>query len=153
VVEAANDEVWPVLEATELTPCEAVQVGGIVRQSVLQGTFDPGVAGLLGVEVRGVGRQVGHREVARVRSKEGSRPMCAVGIKPVPDDQEGSADLSPEVLQGLDHRAACDAASEVPCIQPPGRRDRDDTGDLASLADTPEHGTVRNSVWDRVIRW
>jgi len=29
VVEAASDEVWPVLEATELTPGEAVQVGDV----------------------------------------------------------------------------------------------------------------------------
>ena len=127
------------LEATELTPGEAMQVGDVVRQSVLHGTFDTGVARLLGVEVRGVCWQVGHREVASVGGEEGGGPASAVGVEPVPDDQERPADLAAEVSQGLDHRAACDAAPEVPCTQPPGRRDRDDTGDLASLAHPPEH--------------
>ena len=60
-----------------------------------------------------MGGQVGHREVASVGCEEGGGPAGAVGVEPVPDDQERPADLAAEVSQGLDHRAACDAAPEV----------------------------------------
>jgi hypothetical protein len=106
VSETADDEIRAVLEAAELASGETMQVCGVMRQGVLHGTFDTGIAWLLGVEVRGIGWQVGRREVARVGSEEGSRPVCAMGIEPLPDDQERPADLSPEVLQGLDHCAA-----------------------------------------------
>ena len=60
-----------------------------------------------------MGGQVGHREVASVGCEEGGGPAGAVGVEPVPDDQERPADLAAEVSQGSDHRAACDAAPEV----------------------------------------
>src|SRR3712207_9345765 len=59
-----SDQVWPMLEAAELAPGEAMQVGDGTGQGVLHGALDAGIAGLLGVELGGVGRQVGHREVA-----------------------------------------------------------------------------------------
>ncbi len=52
MVETADDGFWPVLEAAELAPGEPVQVGGVVWQCVLHGTFDTGIAPLLGVEAR-----------------------------------------------------------------------------------------------------
>jgi hypothetical protein len=57
-----------------------------------------------------------------------------VRIEPVPDNQEGVADLAPEVPQGLDDKRARDAAAEMSGIQAPCGRDRDDAGDLAPLA-------------------
>src|SRR3712207_8016720 len=60
-----SDQVWPMLEAAELAPGEAMQVGDGTGQGVLHGALDAGIAGLLGVELGGVGRQVGHREVDR----------------------------------------------------------------------------------------
>src|SRR5215210_4211564 len=101
--ETADDEVRPVLQAAKRAPDELTEVGNVARQRVLHGAFDPGIAGLLGVEVRGVGRQVGHREVARMARQKGGRAAGAMGVQPVPDDQEGPADLAPEVPQGPDH--------------------------------------------------
>src|SRR5215213_500402 len=57
--ETADDEVRPVLQASKGAPDELTEVGNVARQRVLHGAFDPGIAGLLGVEVRGVGRQCG----------------------------------------------------------------------------------------------
>jgi hypothetical protein len=127
------------LEAAELAPSAPVEVGDIGWQRVLQGAFDAGIAELLGIEIRGIGRQVGHREVARVGGQEGRHPAGAVGIEPVPDDQKGTADLAPEVPQGLDDQFAGDAAAEVSGIKLPRRGDRDDAGDLAALAQPLQH--------------
>jgi hypothetical protein len=134
VPEAADDEIRAALEAAELAPRTLVEVGDIGWQRVLHGAFDAGVAELLGIEVGGVGRQIGHREVARVGGQEGRRPAGAVRIEPVPDNQKGVADLAPEVPQGLGDKRARDAAAEMSGIQAPCGRDRDDAGDLASLA-------------------
>jgi hypothetical protein len=134
VLEAADDELRAVLEAAELAPSAPVEVGDIEWQRILHGLFDTGVAELLGIEIRGIGRQVGHGEVARVGRQEGCRPAGAVRIEPIPDDQEGVADLAPEVPQGLDDKLARDATPKMSGIQSPCGRDRDDAGDLAPLA-------------------
>ena len=113
MLEAADDELRAVLEAAELAPSAPVEVGDIEWQRILHGAFDAGVAELLGVEIRGIGRQIGHGEVARVGGQEGGGPAGAVRIEPIPDNQEGVADLAPEVPQGLDDKRARDAAAEM----------------------------------------
>src|SRR5215218_6218361 len=95
--ETADDEVRPVLQPAKGAPDGPVEVGNVAWQRVFHDAFDPGIAGLLGIEVRGIGRQVGHREVARMACQEGSRAVGAMGVQPVPDDQEGPADLAPEM--------------------------------------------------------
>ena len=134
MLEAADNELRAVLEAAELAPSAPVEVGDIEWQRILHGAFDAGVAELLGVEIRGIGRQIGHGEVARVGGQEGGGPAGAVRIEPVPDHQERPAEFAPEVPQGLDDKRARDAAAEMSGIQAPCGRDRDDAGDLASLA-------------------
>jgi hypothetical protein len=136
--EAADDQVWPMLKTAELAPGEAMQAGDGTGQGVLHGALDAGIAGLLGVELGGVGRQVGHREVAWVRGEEGGCPVCPVRVEPVPDHQDRRADLPAEVPQGQDHRPARDSAADVPRVEPAVGGDRDDAGDLAPLADAPQ---------------
>src|SRR5918993_4373078 len=72
--EAARDQFRPLLEPAELAPGKAMQVGDGVGQGVFHGALDTSIARLLGIELRGVGRQVGHREVPRVRGEEGGCP-------------------------------------------------------------------------------
>ena len=137
--EAADDEVRPMLQASKGAPDELTELGNVARQRVFHDALDPGIAGLLGIEVRGVGRQLGHREVVRMSRQKGSRAAGAMGVQPVPDDQEGPADLAPEVPQGPDHHPARDAAADVPGVQLPRRGHRDHAGHLAPLAQPPQH--------------
>ena len=136
--EAARDQFRPLLEPAELAPGKAMQVGDGVGQGVFHGALDTSIARLLGIELRGVGRQVGHREVRRVRGEEGGCPARPVRVEPVPDHEEWRADLPAEVPQGQDHRRARDAAADVPRIEPAVRGDCDDAGDLAPLAHAPQ---------------
>src|SRR5215210_4949780 len=83
--EAARDQFRPLLEPAELAPGKAMQVGDGVGQGVFHGALDTSIARLLGIELRGVGRQVGHREVPRVRGEEGgcpARPVRVPGFRP-----------------------------------------------------------------------
>jgi hypothetical protein len=139
MLETADDDVGPVLQTAKRAPDELTEVGNVAWQRVFHDAFDPGITGLLGIEVRGIGRQVGHREVARMSHQEGSRAVGAMSIQPVPDDQEGLADLASEMPQGPDHHLARDAASDMPGVQPPRRGHRDHAGHLASLAQPPQH--------------
>ena len=127
------------LEAAELAPSALVEVGDVGWQRIFHGPFDAGIAEFLRVEIGGIGGQVGHREVARVGRQECRRSAGAVRVEPIPDNQEGAADLAPEVPQGLNHRLAGNAAPEVPGIELSGRGDRDDAGDLAPLAQAFQH--------------
>ena len=136
--EAADDQFRPFLEAPKLAPGETMQASDGAGQGILHGTLGAGIARLLGIELRGVGRQVGHREVPRVRGEEGGRPARPVRVEAVPDHEERRADLPAEVPQGQDHRRARDAAADVPRVEPTIWGDRDDAGDLAPLADAPQ---------------
>ncbi len=62
--ETADDEVGPVLQTAEGAADAPVELGNVAGQCVFHGAFDPGIAQLLGIEIRRVGRQVGHREIA-----------------------------------------------------------------------------------------
>jgi hypothetical protein len=97
--EAADDQVWPLLEAAELAPGEAMQVGDGVRQDVLHGALDTGIARLLGVEFGGVGRQGVYREVPRLRGEEGGCSTRPVRVEPIPEHQERPANLAAEVAR------------------------------------------------------
>ena len=116
MLETADDEVRPVLQTAKRAPDELPEVGDVAWQRVFHDALDPGIAGFLGIEIRGAGWQIGHREVARMARQEGGRAVGAMGVQPVPDDQERPADLAPEVPQGPDHYLARDAASDVPGI-------------------------------------
>src|SRR3712207_6820309 len=76
--EAADDQFRPVLKTAEPAPDETMQVGDAARQGVVHRALDAGIARLLGIELRSVSRQVGHREVLRVGREEGGRPACPV---------------------------------------------------------------------------
>ena len=90
------------LETAKLAPGEPVQLGGVAWQGTLHGPFDTGIAWLLRIQFGRIGRQVGHREVAPVRSQKSRGPVGPVGVEPVPDHQERPAEFAPEVPQGLD---------------------------------------------------
>jgi hypothetical protein len=138
VPEAADDQFWPLLETPELAPSEAMQVRDGVGQGVLHSALDAGIARLLGIELGGVGRQVGDREVPRVRSEKGGCPACPVRVEPIPDHEEWRTDLPAEVPEGQDDCRARDTAADAPYIEPAIGGDRDDAGDLAPLADAPQ---------------
>src|SRR5579883_1691457 len=109
MLEEADDTLWSALQAAERASGEVVQFVDRSWQGVLHGPLDPGIALLLGVQFWGVSRQVGGREVRRVRDEEGGRRARAMGVEPVPDHEQRRANLSTEVAQGQDHRSARDA--------------------------------------------
>ena len=55
--ETADDEVRPVLQASKGAPDELTEVGNVAWQRVFHDALDPGIAGFLGIEIRGVGRE------------------------------------------------------------------------------------------------
>jgi hypothetical protein len=80
VPKEACDHLGLALQAAKLAAGQAVQVGDLLGQRVLHGPFDAGIALLLGIELRDIGRQVGHRIVLRVRSNEGVCRLRAVRV-------------------------------------------------------------------------
>ena len=132
--ETSGDQFGSLLESAKLAPGKAMQVSDGVGQSILHRALDAGIARLLGIEFGGVGRQVGHREVARVRVEEGGCLARPMRVESVPNHEKWRTDLPTEVPEGQDHRRARDSAAEVPGIEPAIGGNRDDAGDLAPLA-------------------
>ena len=67
----ADDHFGPSLQAAELAAGQPVQVGDGSGQRVLHGSLDEGIALLLGIELRRIGRQISHRIILRVGRDEG----------------------------------------------------------------------------------
>ena len=66
MAETADDKVGSVLSTAEGAADALVEVGNVAGQCVFHGAFDPGLAEPPWIEIRGLGRQVGHRAIARM---------------------------------------------------------------------------------------
>ena len=62
-----------------------------------------------------------------------------MGLQTIPDEDHGPPDPAAEVLQEHDHVLAVDRVVEVLLVDPTRCRQPDGRGDLAPLADRPEH--------------
>jgi hypothetical protein len=83
VPKEADDHLGSALEADEFAARQTMQVGDRIGQRVCQGALDERIALLLGIEFRGIGRQVSHRIVLRVGRDEACGGAGAMGVEPV----------------------------------------------------------------------
>jgi len=101
VPETSGDQFGSLLESAKLAPGKAMQVSDGVGQSIFHSALDAGIARLLGIEFGGVGRQVGHREVARVRVEEGGCLARPMRVESVPNHEKWRTDLPTEVPEAF----------------------------------------------------
>src|SRR5919206_3829411 len=113
MTEEAIQQIRASTEAAEAAAGHAVQLSDRERHGVLEVALDPAVAQLLRVQLGRVRRQPFHLIVVRMAGQEGLHGPGTMGLQPVPDHQQGSADLTPEVAQGSDDLLAMDAAAEM----------------------------------------
>jgi hypothetical protein len=136
--EAAQDS-RTATEADEGAAGLTMQLGGRGGQGIEQLALDGAIAQLLGIQLRRIGRQPLQAVVVRMGGYKRLHDLRAVGVEPVPDDDQRPVDLAPEVAQSGDDLLAMDAAAEVAGVQPgwsSQRRDQgDDAGDLPPLTE------------------
>ncbi len=113
--------------------CQFIDRGG---DSVLHVTFDPGIALFLGIEVWRISRQKGDGELVLMSGEEALCRPRAMGVEPVPNDQQSWSEATTKVMQGIDHDGTGDRAANVAGRQPAIGCDADDARNFPALADT-----------------
>lgn len=142
MTEKAVQQIGVVTEPAETAGGDVVQLSDRSGHCVEQVALDPPVAQLLRVHVRRVGRQPFDLVIVRMGSQEVLHQSGTMGFQAVPEHQQRSAELAPEVAQCGDDLLVMDAAAEVAGVQPrrpvQWRLEGDTTGDFASLAQPAE---------------
>ena len=104
-------------EADEGAAGLVVQLGDRGGRGVEQLALDGAVAQLLGVQLRRRRWQPFEPVVVGVGGDKRLHERGAVGVEPVPDDDQRPADLPTEGAQSADDLLAMDAAAEVAGVQ------------------------------------
>lgn len=115
--------------------CQFIDCG---RQSVLHVALDPSIALFHWIELRRIGRQESHGKLVRVRGEKAFRGPRAMGLQPIPDDQQPRPEAAAKVAQCIDHNGAGDRAPDVPSGQSAIRCDADNARHFSALANTPQ---------------
>lgn len=126
------------LQAAEAAAGEACQFIDCGWQNILHVALDPGIALFLGIEVRRIGWQKRRGKLVAVRREEALRGPRAMGLQPVPDDQQPRPEAAAKVAQGGDHDGAGAGAADMPGGQPAIGRDADNARHLPAFADPPQ---------------
>jgi hypothetical protein len=123
--EEARQQVWGSTEPAELTSSLGEQLVDVTRRRIEQGVLRTPVVRLLGVQVRRVAGQKCVGMIGRASGKPRPRAAGNTRIEPVPDEQQRTARLAPEVRQRGEQSLGGDRADEpvfapsVPRVPPP----------------------------------
>ena len=85
-----------------------------------------------------IGRQESHGKLVRVRGEKAFRGLRAMGLQPIPDDQQSRPEAAAKVAQRIDHDGAGDRAPDVPGSQSAIRCDADNARHFPAFADPPQ---------------
>jgi hypothetical protein len=137
MAEEAEDEIGTLAEASKAPIDPDAEVADTGGQRITQVLLDIAVAPLLGIQIRGIGRKPVHLDFG----------MClhicfdhlrAMGVEPVPDDDEGAGNVSLQVTEGDHDVLAADGMREVSLVDATGQGQPDDRGQFTTLADAPQ---------------
>lgn len=128
------------LGAAELAPRLVREFRPVAGAEVGQGVVFEVSPNVLGrVEFRGIGRQSRHDQLAAASLDEPRDEAAAVGRQTIPDHEQLSPDLPPQMPQEIDHLGRANAAPVEPEVEaPPG-----DTGHHRQLAPVEREVQVR----------
>lgn len=126
------------LQAAEAAAGEACQFIDCGWQSILHVALDPSIALFLRIALRRIGRQESHGKLVRVRGEKAFRGPRAMGLQPIPDDQQSRPEAAAKVAQCIDHDGTGDRTADMPGSQSTIRCDADNARHLRAFADPPQ---------------
>jgi hypothetical protein len=95
------------------------------------------MAPLLGIQIWSVGRKPMHLDLGMCLHIRFDH-LRAMGIEPVPDDDEGARNVPLEVTEGDHDVIAADGPREVSLVDATRQGSPDDRGEVTTLADAPQ---------------
>jgi hypothetical protein len=113
--EEAEDEIGTSAEASNAAIDPGAECADIGRQRITQVLLDVTMAPLLGIQIGGIGREPMHLDL-RMRPYIRFDHRSAVGVEPVPDDDEGARNMALKVTEGDHHVVSADGTLEMPLV-------------------------------------
>jgi hypothetical protein len=135
--EESQDEIGTPAEAGEAAIDPSTKVAEVSGQRMAQVLLDMAMAPLLRIQVRGVGRKPVHLDLRMCL-----HILCdhcrAMGVEPVPDDDEGTRNVSLEVMEGDYDIFSADGMCEVPLVDAARQGQPDHRGKCTAFADASQ---------------
>jgi hypothetical protein len=132
--EESEDEVGSPAEAGKAAIDPSTEVADTTGQSIAQVLLDVAMASLLGIQIRGIGREPVHFDLG-VRTQILFDHHGAMSVEPVPDDDERAGNVALEVTEGDHHVLAADGMREMAFVEAAREGQPDHCGECAALAD------------------
>src|SRR5688572_21369411 len=110
--EESEDEIGSAAEASKAAINPGAEITDTAGQRIAQVLLDIAMAPLLGIQIRGIGWEPVHLEL-RMRPQIRFDHHSAVGVEPVPDDDEGAGNVALDVTEGDHHVISADGMREV----------------------------------------
>ena len=115
MTEESQDEIGTPAEAGQAAIDPGAEIADVSGHSIAQVLFDIAMASLLGIQVRGIGRQPVHVDL-RMCLHILCDHRSAVGVEPVPDDDEGTRNMALKVTEGDHHVGSADGTLEMSLV-------------------------------------
>jgi hypothetical protein len=113
--EESEDEIGTSAEASKAAIDPGTEFADVGGQRIAEVLRDVAMAPLLGIEIRGIGREPMHLDL-RVRPNIFFDHRSAVGAEPVPDDDEGARNMALKVAEGHHHVVSADGTLEMSLV-------------------------------------
>jgi hypothetical protein len=135
--EESEEEIGTSAEASKAAINSGAKIADTAGQSIAQVLLDMAMAPLLGIQIWGIGWKPVHLDL-RMRTQILFDHHSAMGVEPVPDDDEGAGNVSLEVTEGDYYVIAADGMREVAFVDAARQGQPDHRGECTALADASQ---------------
>jgi hypothetical protein len=135
--EESEDEIGAPAEASKAAINSCAEIADTARQSIAQVLLDIAMAPLLRIQIGGIGRQSVHLDL-RVHTKILFDHHGAMGVEPVPDNDEGAGNVALEVTEGGHPIISAESMREMSLVDTAGQGQPDHRGECTALADASQ---------------
>jgi hypothetical protein len=135
--EESNDEIRTSAEAGNAAIDSGAKLADTGGLSIAQVLLDMAMTPLLGIQIWGIGRKPVHLDL-RMRTQILFDHRRAMGIEPVPDQEQGAGNVSLEVTEGNHDIISADGALDVSLVDAARQGQSDHRRECTALADASQ---------------
>jgi hypothetical protein len=135
--EESEDEIGTSAEASNAALDSCAEIADASGQRMAQVLLDMAMAPLLGIQIRGIGWEPVHLDLGMGRQILFDH-LRAMGVEPVPDDDERARNVALEVTEGDHHVIAADGMREVSLVDVARQGQPDHRRECTALADASQ---------------
>ena len=118
MMEEREDQIGTMAQARKSAIGLLPNLSGVLRGRIQEVALHIAMTSLLGIQIRGVGRQLLHHDL-RMLTPIGLHLGGAMGLQAIPDQHQRAGEISLEMSQEGNDIRSVDRMIEVPLVDPP----------------------------------